>query len=149
MSDRHGPNSWDSYLAVHQERIEDFRGHFIIEDRLGYVRTESVVQWEGELICVDGIEIHVRKRQAVSIRAGRPWVQTVDYSYQVLRRQGDEVRNLFRYDNSAHHDQPDPHHRHEYDEDGNERLPPVHVGADGWPTLGDVIVEAFRLVAGE
>lgn len=42
------------------------------------------------------------------------------------------------------HDHPDPQHRHQYDDEGHERLPPDYVGADGWPTLGDVIVEAFE-----
>lgn len=143
MSAKHGPNSWDDYLSVHNSRLADFQGHFVLEDRLPFVRTLSQVYWEGVLECVDGLEIHVRKRQTVAIRAGRPWVQTVDYSYHVLRRQGAKSISVFRYDNAAHHEHADPHHRHTYDAAGKEVLPPQHVGVDGWPTLGDVIEEAF------
>ncbi len=58
---------------------------------------------------------------------------------------GQVPRNLVRYDNSAHHRHPDPHHRHRYDANGQEILPPEHVGEAGWPTLGDVIEEAYAL----
>ncbi len=145
MSGKHGPNSWDDYLAVHTSRLADFLGHFIVEDRLAYTRTLTQVYWNGVLDCIDGIEIHVHKRQVVEMRAGRAWVQTTDYSYQVLRREGGRNTSLFRYDNSAHHDHPDPHHRHRYDVNGVEILPPEHVGIDDWPTLGEVIEEAFDL----
>lgn len=145
MKDRHGWNSWDGYLAVHQKRLADFHGHFLLEDRLTFTRTRDTVFWSGELLCADGIEIHVTKRQTVRERRGRTEVQTTDYSYQVLRRTGSSVRPLFRYDNAAHHDHPDAHHRHRYDEAGVEIDPPEHVGRSGWPTMGDVIDEAHDL----
>ena len=144
MSAKHGANSWDDYLLVHSSRLNDFLGHFILEDRLTFTRTPDQIYWEGVLLCAEGIEIHVRKRQAVLIRSGRPWVQTTDYSYQVLRRAKGAAIPLFRYDNAPHHDHPDPHHKHRYDANGIEILPPEHVGAEGWPTLGDVIEEAFE-----
>ena len=145
MSGKHGANSWDDYLNVHQSRIADFSSHFILADQLTYERTATQVYWEGVIVCTDGIEIHVRKRQVVKMRGGRAWVQTTDYSYQVLRREGEFILPVFRYDNAAHHDHPDPHHRHRYDTEGLEMLPPQHTGVDGWPTLGDVIEEAYDL----
>jgi hypothetical protein len=141
MNSKHDRNSWDDYLKVHQRRIEDF-GHFIVEDRLTFTRTQSQVLWEGELLCRGAIEIHVHKRQLVENRGGRPWVRTVDYSYQVLTRRDGAPLQLFRYDNAAHHAQPDPHHRHRFDANGREIMPPEHVGEAGWPTLGDVLEEA-------
>jgi hypothetical protein len=145
MTGKHGPNSWDDYLAVHESRLADFADHFIIENRLSPVLTDETVVWEGELLCRDGIEIHVRKTQRLWTRRGRRWVQTTDYSYQVLRRDDEGVANLVRYDNAAHHTHPDPHHRHEYDSQGGEITPVQHVGSEGWPTLGDVIEEAFEI----
>ena len=145
MSGKHGPNSWQDYLEVHRSRIADFMDHFILEDRLRITRTRTQVAWEGELMCADGIEIHVAKRQEVTIRGGQPWVRTVDYSYHVFRRVGPVTTNLVRYDNAAHHRHPDAHHRHRYDANGHEILPPEHVGEDGWPTLGEVLAEAFAL----
>lgn len=103
VKDRHGPNSWDGYRAVHHKRLTDFHGHFLLEDRLAFTRTRDTVFWSGELLCADRIEIHVTKRQSVRERRGRTEVQTTDYSYQVVRREGSSVRQLFRYDNAAHH----------------------------------------------
>lgn len=142
MSSKHGPNSWDDYLNVHERRIADFLGHFILDDRVEFTRTASQVLWEGELMCAGGIEVHVHKRQVIHYRQGRPWVRTVDYSYQVIRRQGGQVTPLFRYDNAEHHDHADAHHRHQFDANGREKLPPAHIGETGWPTLGDVLEEA-------
>lgn len=145
MSSKHGANSWDDYLNVHQRRIGDFIGHFIVDDGLEFTRTASQVLWEGVIRCVDGIEVHVHKRQVLNDRRGRPWVRTVDYSYQVIRRQGHAVVPFFRYDNADHFDHPDAHHRHGFDANGREVHPAVHVGADGWPTLGDVLEEAHSI----
>ena len=142
MRSKHGPNSWDDYLNVHQRWIATFADHFIVEDRVAFTRTASQVLWEGEILCAGGIEIHVRKRQTIRKRQGRPWVHTEDYSYQVVRRQGRDVTPMFRYDNSDHFDHPDAHHRHQFDASGHEILPAVHVGEVGWPTLGDVLEEA-------
>lgn len=92
MNSKHGPNSWDDYLSVHQRRLEDLEGHFVTEDRLTFTRTATQVLWEGVILCHGGIEIHVRKRQAVVIRRGRPWVQTVDYSCHEGAAGGDRGR---------------------------------------------------------
>lgn len=100
MNSKHGPNSWDDYLNVHQRRIADFTGHFILEDGLEFTRTASQVLWEGLIRCVDGIEVHVHKRKVLRYRRGRPWVRTVAYSYQVIRRRDQDVVPMFRYDNA-------------------------------------------------
>ncbi len=145
MSAKQRPNSWDDYLAVHQSRIADFLGHFIVEDRLEFSRSLTQVYWEGVLICADGIEIHVRKRQSVSYRSGRAWVQATDYAYHVLRRRHGIAISIVRYDNASHHHHPDPHNRHRYDVNGTEVSPPEHMGEGRWPTLGEVIEESFEL----
>lgn len=132
MSSKHGANSWDDYLHVHQHRIADFIGHFSLDDRLAFTRTQTQVSWEGEILCADGIEIHVRKRQLITYRRGRPWVRTVDYSYQVIQRQAGDATPMFRYDNAGHFDHPDAHHRHQFDVNDREILPATHVGESGW-----------------
>lgn len=144
MADRHQPNSWNGYLAVHASKIDVYLGHFILDDRLAVTVTADLVAWTGELICADGIEIHVSKRQSSWLRSGQRWVRTESYSYQVLQRLEGRERNVFRYDNSPHHDHQDPHHRHDYDVNGVEFGRPEWVGAHGWPTLGDVLDEAYR-----
>ena len=144
MSGRHGANSWDSYLAAHNRRLADFADHFIERDTLAIETTSIMVAWLGVLYCRDGIEVVVAKQQRTWMRSGRRWVETVEYSYHVMIRAGDSIRGLFRYDNAhPHPGHADPHHRHEFAGDGS--VESVRwVGEAGWPTLGDVIEEAYE-----
>ena len=98
------------------------------------------------LYCEDGFELHVAKTQALDRGVRTPTVVTVEYSYHSLRREGDAVRNLFRYDNI--HAQPghlDRHHRHTFDAAGTEIEPPSSIGREHWPTLSQVIQELYDL----
>lgn len=145
MSNKHGPNTWDNYQDVHDSYMEAY-AHFIEEDCLEAIPTRTLVTWRGIIYCAGGIEIHVAKTQSVSDRYGQLMVQTTEYAYHVLRRVGKGTTNLLRYDNAhAHADHPDPHHRHRYDDDGNEIEPPLHVGEENWPTLGEVLAEVHDL----
>jgi hypothetical protein len=144
MSGRHGANSWDSYLSAHNGRLADFGDHFIDRDALAIETAETTVQWSGMLFCRDGIEIQVRKRQRSWMRSGRRWVETIEYSYHVMIRTGDDVRGLFRYDNAhPHPGHRDAHHRHADTADGSDESV-SWVGESGWPTLGDVLEEAHE-----
>ena len=144
MSGRHAPNSWDSYLAAHNGRLADFADHFVEDDTLEIETTGAIVLWSGVLSCRDGIEIQVRRQQRTWMRSGGRWVETIEYSYHVMVRAGDAVRSLFRYDNAhPHPGHSDAHHRHAYDDAGNNESV-SWVGEAGWPTLGDVIEEAYE-----
>lgn len=146
MSSKHGPNTWENYQHVHDSYMDSF-SHFIEEDCLRAIHTRTLVSWDGVLYCAAGIEIHISKSQQVTERHGQLMVETTDYSYHVLRRVGRQTTNLLRYDNvHVQPDHPDAHHRHRYDPDGNEIEPPTHVGEEGWPTLGEVLQEAFDLM---
>ena len=141
-ADPHSWASWPGYLEAHAGKLRDYVDHFIIEDRLQHTLTDAAVLWVGELICADGYEIHLSRQQIVEMRQGIPWVKTVLYSYQALHRRGDETRKLFRYDNiHTHEGHETAHHRHRFDANGVERLPCEHVGAVGWPNLGQVLDE--------
>lgn len=144
MSGRHAANSWDSYLSAHHGWLADFADHFVERDTLEIKTTETIVLWSGVLYCRDGIEIQVEKRQRTWMRSGRRWVETIGYSYHVMTKREGRVRGLFRYDNAhPHPDHADAHHRHEYDDDGNDASV-TWVGEAGWPTLGDVVEEAYE-----
>jgi hypothetical protein len=144
MSDRHAANSWDSYLSAHHGRLADFTDHFVERDTLEIKTTATTVLWSGVLYCREGIEIQVEKRQRAWMRSGRRWVETIEYSYHVMTRAEDGVRGLFRYDNAhPHPGHPDAHHRHDFGVDGRDEMV-RWVGEAGWPTLGDVIEEAYE-----
>jgi hypothetical protein len=140
--DPHGWNSWTAYLAAHDGKLGDYSDHFLIDNRLEHTLTDIVVRWTGELVCVDGYEVHIRRSQVVDFRQGTPWVRTSIYSYQALHRGPDATRRLFRYDNiHPHHGHQTPHHRHRFDINGLEIHPAEHVGLNGWPNLGQVLDE--------
>jgi Family of unknown function (DUF6516) len=144
MSDRHAASSWDSYLSAYHGRLADFTDHFVERDTLEIRTTATTVLWSGVLYCREGIEIQVEKRQRTWMRSGRRWVETIEYSYHVMTRAEDGVRGLFRYDNAhTHPGHEDAHHRHDFGGDGqNDAV--RWVGEAGWPTLGDVIEEAYE-----
>jgi hypothetical protein len=145
MSSKHGPNTWDNYQAVHQSYMEAFE-HFIVEDGLNATPTRTLVTWDGVLYCAGGIEIRVSKTQLVTDRVGQPIVETAEYKYHVQRRVGTRVIKLFRYDNvHVQPDHPDHHHRHRFDDNGDEIEPPEYKGEVGWPTLGEVLQETYDL----
>ncbi len=145
MSSRHDWNSWQAYLVAHTSFLRGWE-HFVIRDSLRWSQTSTLIEWKGVPICLDGYEIYVDKEQYVEHRAGRAYVKTFHYSYEVLRRVEGVARQVFRYDNThPHQDHPDAHHRHRYDKDGRELLPREHVGEARWPTLGDVIIETYGM----
>ena len=144
MTDKHGWYNWDQYQAIHESFIRRFMDYFIIQDRLRPNVTSDLVQWDGALICVGGIEIEVTMLQEVEYRHGQPQVRTSGYRYHVLRKVEGITYNLFRYDNvHTHAGHSTPHHRHRYDADGREILPVQHVGEEGWPTLVELISDAY------
>ena len=148
MSDPHGWNSWDAFLAIHDSHLRHY-DHFILDSTLNFTPTTTTIYWSGVLSCTHNIEIYVSMRQESYFRGRQRFVRTVEYSYHVLRRAGAEVYNLFRYDNI--HVQPghtSRHHLHRFDDSGHEIEPPLQVGDEGWPHLSDVIEQAYQWTLG-
>ena len=127
-------------------RLAALTPHFVWEDALGYAMTHGRVRWTGALLLADGLELAVKKTQAMRLGAAGLEVRTERYAYQLLRpAAGEGRRGVFRYDNFHDHpNHPDAHHCHRYQDDGTQIEPPEYIGAAGWPTLGDVLDEAFR-----
>lgn len=140
-ADPHGWASWQEYLNAHNGKLDGLRDHFIIEDRLQPVLTTSLVFWNGELLCVDGITVTVDRTQNSRIRHNLRQVRTRDYVYNVTHRIGSETRKIVRYDNIGDHGHLDKHHRHAYAANGIETV--EWVGKDGWPNLGQVLDEVY------
>jgi hypothetical protein len=146
VANRHNWLSWDQYHAAHLSNLARFPT-FVVDDRLTWLVGTTLVEWEGHLRCVDGVEIWVARTQDISRPAGRPpQVKTRLYSYHVQRREADVVRQVLRYDNAHPHlSHADAHHKHTFI-NGVDTI--NHIGVDGWPTLGDVIAEVEALWAG-
>lgn len=143
----HRPCRLSTYFDTHQAVMQQYRdGGFVGEDSLRFVDCHSVLLLQGEIACRGLIVITVTKLIDYVTDDADPLVQMEMYSYNVsVRGQG----LAFRYDNQ-HPDELypghlDPHHRHTFDFTTNQELPdsPEWLGAEKWPTLGDVIGEAW------
>lgn len=119
--------------------MEQFKGlGFVGAETLEFINDlPGVVTLQGEISCLGNIIITVDKYLTILEGDGdNAMVETFQYSYNVsVRNEG----NIFRYDNS--HDREghsDRHHKHEFDGESEEVR---WIGADHWPTLGQVLEE--------
>lgn len=129
---RHGWTSLENYSSAHDRNLERFP-HLIETNELNWDIGCARVKLTGLLHCYGGLEIHVEKELETDFRRGRRLVRTYRYRYHVLRRDGDDVDNIFRFDNSHQYTRhPDNHHFHALsgmDESGKV----AHVGSEGGP----------------
>jgi hypothetical protein len=100
---------------------------------------------QGEIACIGMIVVGVWKILEYTSPQGAPAeVQTLAYSYNVSIR---GMGNLFRYDNQhadwLHYGHRDEHHKHVFNFETGDELAdsPLWIGADRWPTLGQVLEE--------
>ncbi|HET6879134.1 MAG TPA: DUF6516 family protein [Pirellulales bacterium] len=146
---KHGASRFSRYLEIHETVLGQYRDqYFVGGDAIKFERFGSRhYLMQGEIACRGNIVVAVDKILEVCDREPDPLVQTVRYSYNVYAK---GKWNIFRYDNQhpdwrypGHHDE---HHRHAFDWDTGDELPdsPEWIGADRWPTLGEVIEEVRR-----
>jgi hypothetical protein len=142
VSGKHGPIRFREYESIHDTTMRSFvdRG-FVLEHDLEFSAIEGTGQIAlgGRIRCQGDVAIDVRKILEVLGSGANALVKTVAYTYHV---QIEDIGNLFRYD-SAHVDHNTDHHVHRYDIFDGDRAGKVTLhGADGWPTLAEVIEEA-------
>jgi len=140
----HQPIRLSWYRRIHDTVMQKFRAdYFVGNDTLEFAKArDNGLALVGAIGCLGRIIISVDKEFKVTHGDdGKPWVQTDTYSYNAyIQGKG----TFLRWDNvHAHPGHYDAHHRHEYDwKTGTEhRDSPIWVGADNWPTLGQVISE--------
>lgn len=143
---KHGPWPFDHYLATHNTVMGHYRASgFIDRDTISFVPAGDIILVQGEIACKGCIVIGVTKTLEY-VAPDDDHVQTTHYAYNVSVR---GVTNVLRYDNEhpgpmAGH--PDAHHKHVFvwkaGDEEDVAGSPFWIGADGWPTLGEVIHEA-------
>src|ERR1700685_871274 len=151
---KHQPTPFLSYVDTHLTVMAHLRRtEFVGEDRLHIDRVGSQVSIAGQIGCKGCIVVDVTKDLVCEgdVDDPNPLVQTTSYSYDVLI-QGHG--NILRFDNFEHVPLPaghrDRHHAHVFlwppikDADGER----IWVGADNWPTLGEVLFAALEWHAG-
>lgn len=141
---KHGWNSWDGYLAVH-EKVLRFYAKFMATPKM-YTVTKVTDRFY-TLSCEDiqfttynstRLRVDLRKDVLIEERHGRLMAKTFGYSYNANRPNPDG-RNVIRYD-SPHSDHNQYHHRHDYTVD-----PPVitKIGDDEYPHVGEFLNEVL------
>jgi hypothetical protein len=143
---KHGPQRILQYYEIHETVMESFRrSGFVGPDTVELIPIQKRLFVAGQIGCKGRIVIGVVK-ELEYIGAPydpNPYVQTIMYAYNVSVH---GVGNVFRYDNQhTYRGHQDEHHRHSFDWKTNNEHPgsPEWMGADRWPTLGEVIEEAM------
>lgn len=131
-----------TYLNIHNRRLDELRTYFVVGDDLSYLfggETRFFVR--GRVRCDHGLFIDARTSLEVDERRN---VRVLEYRYHA-GVEGPSNRPIFRYDNAhpyAREGHPDDHHRHRYDHaTWQEIKPPTWVGHDRRPLLSQALEE--------
>jgi len=141
---KHGWNSWDGYLAVHEKVLRFFakfmenpKPYQILEvtDQFRILKCENIIinTYNGTRLRVD-----IRKQVLLEQQHGRLMAKTFRYAYGVFRPNPDGSQ-LIRY-NSPHDDHNQFHHRHDHTVN-----PAVitRIGEDEYPHVGEFLNEVL------
>jgi len=144
---RHKPNRLQNYLKVHETVLEQFKKRgFVGEDSLEFIPLNKYFILQGEVGCIGGLILKVEKLiRVIEVDSSDLSIQTAWYSYNASIRNS---HNVLRYDNQDEdfgfrEGHSDEHHKHVFDWQTGDELDesPLWIGADNWPTLGDVLKE--------
>ena len=142
---KHRPIKFNRYQEIHDSYLDSFLREGFIADHTLIFSGSNFYRFslKGEIACLGNILITVDKTlEVLQDYRKNALVQTVMYNYNVSVR---GYGNVFRYDNShSRIGHPDNHHKHEFDWKLNDQDEGkvIWVGAEKWPTLGEVIEEA-------
>ena len=144
-TDRHGWNSLDNYLAVHDSCMSDLREYFVDSDTLAFeVIDGRTLRLHGSVYCHGGLVLHVTKLLELN---DTQQIRTFRYRYQAQFAEP-PTRQIFRYDNDhayLRENHADAHHRHRFNiRTWKEITPPEWVGHDHWPVLREVLDELYE-----
>mgnify|MGYP001556413806 CR=1 FL=1 len=139
---KHKPNRLGRYQEIHNTVIQKYlnAGNFVRSENLAFNNYgDGYITLEGQIECVNGIYIVVRKRIRILSGEGRSAIVAREsYNYNVVIG---KVGNLMRYDGPCSH-RPE-HHVHRYDVLAGDAVGTIAYlrEDDEQPTLGDVIAE--------
>lgn len=143
--DRHGWNSLDNYIAVHDSCMESVSQYFVEHHTLRFISIgPHGIVLEGSVFCHGDLVLHVDK---FLVRNDRNQVKATRYRYQAQFLHA-PLRQIFRYDNGhvyRREGHEDAFHKHLFsDRTWKEIAPPVWVGYERWPILKEVLDELYE-----
>ena len=120
MVKKHGANTWENYLRVHEKVLKRYSGYFVnpsvtyaIERITENYYTLTIDRLE--LKTNQGVTLFVKIEKDVDVQAGvtRKIARTYGYSYNSWKKWELGITNLIRYC-SPHHDHNRFHHKHDF-----------------------------------
>lgn len=140
---RHGRNTLDNYIAVHESYMQSFFAQgFVQQDSCDFLVLSGLVTLTGRVHCLGGIELCVLKQiDVLQGQGAMPVVQRSTYNYHAQFLNGPYI---FRYDSPVDH-RPF-HHKHVFDPlSSRKELRIDRIDDIGQtPTMGDVLTELQR-----
>ncbi len=118
MTTKHGWNTFDNYLRVHEKVLRTYSGHIFTQDPQYTISQITENYYEMKISRLDiqtekGTRLLVKIEKDILIKQGarRKQAKTSGYSYHAVDKSTD--RNLIRYC-SPHFDHNNFHHKHDY-----------------------------------
>jgi len=139
--DRHGWNSLENYLSIHENRLNE---HSFLDPKKAHTISvqyhpfdgEIIVEISGDAYCQGDIVLEVGKYlETQEDSTGRIYLRGISYRYHAYFR---GRHNILRYDNGHDFDE---YHRHEYDMQDGKEIGRTIITRNQLPTLGEVLDE--------
>ena len=141
---KHGWNTLENYLRVHESVLKKYQSHFITPSpKYSVIRyTEQYYQLTLtmlELRTAKGTSVCINIEKDIEVRPGgtKKVARTEGYSYQAWIKSGN---NLIRYD-SPHEAHNKFHHKHDY---VNSRTDIIPIKNDEWPHVSEFLDEVIN-----
>lgn len=146
-SDKHGWNSLENYLAVHESTLDRYISKHYVRGPSKYTvvkLTDQNIQIRLKNLILrthsaSEIEFKIEKTVELDIDYARPRARTFDHSYHAFRPKP-LSRNLIRY--CSPHDHRPFHHKHLYKDDGSVDVIKIPEGV--WPHVSEFFDEVLN-----
>ena len=141
MKKKHGWNTWENYLRVHESVLKKYQAHFITPSPK-YLVTRFTDQYyqlridKLELMTSKGTSVYINIEKDVEVQEGgsKDVARTVGYTYQAWIKGGN---NIIRYC-SPHETHNKFHHKHDFI---NQPNTVIQIGIDNWPHVNEFLDE--------
>lgn len=147
MREKHGWNTWENYLQVHERVLRDYSKHFQTSNPQYSIDqiTENYYTISLDKLIVTtltGNQVWVKIEKDVEVKKGvtKKVAKTYSYSYHSWRSKGKGAENLIRYC-SPHEVHNKFHHKHVYK---NNQQVTTKIEDDDWPHVSEFLDEIIE-----
>ena len=142
---KHGPNTWENYLKVHERVLRDFSGNITTSDpqyKVKYITDNYYILELNrlEVLTLKGTKIFIKIEKDIYIKEGvrKKVAKLYAYSYHSWFKETN--KNILRYC-SPHEDHNKFHHRHDYTHDP---MRTIKINEDEWPHVSEFLEEIIK-----